>query len=129
TTGTGSFDIVNCGNGPLTISSVQLASPVFAFASANTCMGPLAAGASCTLAYTFTPQTAGNFSATVAIGSNAPMAANVETIYGTATIPVVSLLGGNSFRFDSQVLGTPAQNGGGVILSNGTAPLIVDISP
>lgn len=76
TTGNGSFDIVNCGNGPLTITSVQLTSDVFAFATANVCTGTLAAGSSCTLAYTFTPKIAGNASATILIGSNAPMAAN-----------------------------------------------------
>jgi hypothetical protein len=125
TTGNGSFDIVNCGNGPLTISSVQLSSPVFAFASANTCTGPLAVGASCTLAYTFTPQTAGNFSATVAIGSNAPMSANAETISGYGTAPVVSLIGGYGYSFNPQVLGAPAQIGSVVITNAGTAPLVV----
>jgi hypothetical protein len=128
TTGTGSLDIVNCGNGPLTISSVRLTSPVFAFASANICTGALAAGASCTLAYTFTPQTAGNFSATVAIGSNAPMAANVETISGTGTVPVVYLIGGNRYQFAPQVLGTPVQSGAVFISNTGTAPLVVDTS-
>ncbi len=126
TTGSGSFDIQNCGNGPLAISSVQLTSNVFAFASANTCTGALAAGASCTLAYTFTPTVAGNFSAVVAIASNAPMAANQETILGTATAPVASIVGGNTYVFNPQVLGTPSQSGTVVIENTGTAPLIVN---
>jgi hypothetical protein len=129
TTGSGSFDIVNCGNGPLTISSVQLTSNVFAFASANICTGSLAAGASCTLAYTFTPNSAGSFGATVAIASNAPMAANLETISATATAPVASLIPGSSYSFAPQVLGTTSQSGAVLLQNTGTAPLVVNTSP
>ncbi|MBB5340860.1 choice-of-anchor D domain-containing protein [Tunturiibacter gelidoferens] len=135
TTGTGSFDIVNCGNAPLTISSVQITTSsadvptnAVAFASGNICTGSLAAGASCTLAYTFSPTSAGNFSSAVAIGSNAPMAANLETIYATATAPVVSLLFGNSYSFDPQVLGTTPQSGVALLKNKGNAPLVVDTS-
>ncbi|NYF49829.1 choice-of-anchor D domain-containing protein [Tunturiibacter gelidoferens] len=129
TTGSGSFDIVNCGNGPLTISSVQLTSNGFAFASANICTGALTAGASCTLAYTFSPTSAGSFSAAVAIGSNAPMAANLETIYATATAPVASLILGSSYSFAPQVLGTTSQTGAVLLQNTGTAPLVVNSSP
>lgn len=128
TTANGSFDIVNCGNAPLTISSMQLTSNVFAFASANICTGTLAAGASCTLAFTFTPNTTGNASANVLIGSDAPMAANVQVISGTGTTPVVSLPLGNSFTFAPLIMGTAAQDGGIFIGNSGTAPLIVDTS-
>jgi Abnormal spindle-like microcephaly-assoc'd, ASPM-SPD-2-Hydin/Beta-propeller repeat len=135
TTGTGSFDITNCGNAPVTISSVQLITSsveiptnAIAFASGNICTGQLAAGATCTLAYTFSPTSAGIFSAAVAIGSNAPMAANLETIFATATAPVVSLLFGNSYSFDPQVLGTTPQTGVVLLKNKGNAPLVVDSS-
>jgi hypothetical protein len=128
TSAKGSFDIVNCGNGPLTVSSMQLTSDVFAFASANVCTGPLAAGASCTLTYTFTPKAAGIASATVLIGSDAPMAANMQVITGTGTTPVVFLPLGNSLTFAPQVLGTATQNGSILIGNKGTAPLIVNTS-
>jgi hypothetical protein len=128
TTANGSFDIVDCGNGPLTISSMQLTSDVFAFSSANVCTGTLAAGASCTLAYTFTPKTAGYATPTVLIGSDAPMAANMPVISGTGTTPVVFLPGGSSISFAPQVLGTTAQDAGLFISNKGTAPLIVDTS-
>jgi hypothetical protein len=128
TTAQGSFDIVNCGDGPLAISSTQLSSNVFAFASTNVCTGTLAAGASCTLAYTFTPTAAGNASASVLINSNAPMAANTEILSATGTVPVVSLPSGNRFSFAPVVLGATGQSGGILIGNTGTAPLVIDTS-
>lgn len=120
-----SFDIVNCGDGPLTISSTQLTSSVFAFASANTCTGTLAVGSSCTLSYTFTPKAMGSTTATVTIASDAPMAANAETIWGFGTAPVVYLIG-SSATFPPMVLGTTAQPVVLFVVNKGTAPLIVD---
>ncbi len=128
TTAQSSFNIVNCGDGPLTISSMQLTSDVFAFASANVCTGTLAAGASCTLAYTFTPKVAGNASASVLITSDAPMAANTEVLSATGTTPVVSLPSSNSFSFAPMVLGAAAQKGSILIGNKGTSPLVIDTS-
>jgi hypothetical protein len=126
TTANGSFDIVNCGDGQLTISSTALTSDVFAFASTNVCTGTLAAGASCTVAYTFTPKAAGNASATVLIGSDAPMAASSRILGGFGTVPVVFLPEGTSIGFNPTVLGTAPQTGVVFIGNKGTAPLVVD---
>jgi hypothetical protein len=124
-TSQGLFDIVNCGDGPLTIGSVQLTSGVFALVSTNPCVGTLAAGNSCTVAYTFTPKATGMISATVLIGSDAPMA-NSETITGDGTAPKLYLPGGNSYAFPPQVLGTSGPNAVILIANAGTAPLVVD---
>lgn len=126
TSSQGSFDIVNCGDGPLTISSVQLTSDVFAFASSNVCAGTLNAGSSCTLAYNFTPKVAGVASATVLITSDAPMAANKRVLSGLGTVPIVFLPGGNKVNFDPTILGTAPQKGSVFIGNKGTAPLVVD---
>ena len=128
TTATSSFNIMSCGDGPVTISSVQLTSDVFAFASSNTCTGTLAAGASCTLTYTFAPKTAGPATATVLIASDAPMAPTMEALSGTATAPIIFLPLGNSLTFAPQVLGASANFGAISIGNNGTAPLIIDTS-
>lgn len=128
TSANGSFDIVNCGNGPLNITATQINSSVFAFASANTCTGTLAAGSTCTLSYTFTPTAMGTASATVTIASDAPMAANTETISGLGTAPVVYLLQGNSLTFDPVVLGTTVQPALVLVMNKGTAPLTVNTS-
>jgi centrosomal CEP192-like protein/ASPM-SPD-2-Hydin domain-containing protein/HYDIN/CFA65/VesB family protein/beta-propeller repeat-containing protein len=127
TSATGSFDIVNCGDGPLTISSAQLTSSVFAFASANTCTGTLAAGSSCTLNYTFTPTATGTVTAVITIASDAPMAANAATISGMGTAPVVSLQQTN-LTFPPMLLGTKAPTPSVVVQNKGTAPLIVNMA-
>jgi hypothetical protein len=126
TTSQGSFDIVNCGDGPLTISAIQLTSDVFALANPNVCTGTLGAGSSCTLAYAFTPKVAGNASATVLITSDAPMAANSRALSGFGTVPIVFLPGGTKVNFDPAILGTAPQTGIIFIGNKGTAPLVVD---
>jgi hypothetical protein len=126
TTSQSSLNIVNCGDGPLTISSVQLTSDVFAFASSNVCTGTLSAGASCALAYTFTPKAAGNASSTVLIGSDAPMAANSRILNGFGTVPVVFLPGGTNLSFNPTILETAPPTGAVFIGNKGTAPLVVD---
>jgi len=126
TTTPGSFDIVNCGDGPLAISSVQLTSDIFAFASSNVCTGNLDPGSSCTLAYSFTPKAAGIASASVLIASNAPMAANKNVINGFGTVPIAFLPGGTKFNFDPTILGTTPLTWPVFIGNNGTAPLVVD---
>jgi hypothetical protein len=124
-TGTGSFDIISCGDGPLTVSSLQLNSSVFTLNS-NACVGTLATGQSCTVSYSFSPTTAGSYSTQLSIVSDAPMGPGVRTISGTATAPVVFLPGSSTISFQPQVLGSTPQSGAVLIFNKGNAPLVID---
>jgi hypothetical protein len=131
--GQASFVITNCGSAPLTISDLQLSSPVFALAANNNCVGTLPAQAACTVYANFTPTAAGNASATVTVTSNATVHTYNEPITGLGTPanvgPQVSF-SSNAVAFGSVATGTtssPTQLtlrnvGGGVLtLSSITA--------
>jgi hypothetical protein len=62
----------NPGNGPLTISGISIsgANPGD-FAQTNNCGASLAVNASCTIALTFSPQSAGAFTASLSVADNA----------------------------------------------------------
>jgi hypothetical protein len=123
---TGSFTVTNCGDGPLTISAINLVSDVYAIASTTTCTGTIAAAASCKVFYVFTPKLMGSASATVTLTTNAPMAANSRVLTSSGTAPVVYLQSGNSITFNSTVLGATPQTVDMFIVNRGTAPLTVD---
>lgn len=125
--GTGSFDIVNCGDGPLNVFSLQLASSVFTL-NPNGCTGQLAAGQSCTVAYRFTPTKMGSAAAQVLIASDAPMGPASYTITELGTAPIASVIGSTTYTFPTQVLGAPTQTGTVSIANKGTAPLIINTS-
>lgn len=80
------FTLTNSGTATLTISKISLggASPNRFAISGKTCGGSLAAGASCTINVTFTPQSAGTaYSATLQISDNAPGSPQSATLTGT----------------------------------------------
>jgi Domain of unknown function DUF11/FG-GAP-like repeat/Putative binding domain, N-terminal len=78
----------NTGNAALNISSITLtgANPTD-FAQTNTCGESLAAGASCSIAITFTPASAASFAATVSIADNAAGSPQTVSLTGTGTAP------------------------------------------
>jgi trimeric autotransporter adhesin len=62
----------NPGNGPLTISGISITGANAGdFAQTNNCGASLAVNASCTIAVTFSPQSAGAFAASLSIADNA----------------------------------------------------------
>ena len=74
--------LTNGGLSPLTVSSIAVSGD---FAQVNTCLGagPLAAGASCTLGVTFTPQVQGWRSGSLTIVDNAPSGTQSISLSGT----------------------------------------------
>jgi len=106
TTGQRSFNINNCGDGPLTISSLQLTSDVFALTSADACTGNLDAGKACTVPYSFTPKVTGAVTANVLINSNAPMAANMQILRGTGIDGPAVSLSTKTLTFSTQAVGS-----------------------
>ena len=73
TTAAQTATLMNTGDAPLAISSIAItgANPA-EFAETNTCGSSLAAGASCTISVTFTPDSASSFTATLSVTDNAP---------------------------------------------------------
>ena len=73
TTAAQTATLMNTGDAPLAISSIAItgANPT-EFAETNTCGSSLAAGASCTISVTFTPDSVASFTATLSVTDNAP---------------------------------------------------------
>jgi sugar lactone lactonase YvrE len=82
------FTLTNSGNAPLAISGITLTGAnASAFADTSACGATLATGASCTIAVTFTPSTAGSFSATLSVADNAAGSPQTSSLTGMGTVP------------------------------------------
>lgn len=104
---TESFTITNDGDAELTIDSIVLSGSNY-FTYSNNCSQPLMAGDSCTVSVTFTPETTGVFSGTLAIASNDPDEGSISVpLSGKGVTPQMSLL-------------TPTLNFGDVIVGQST---------
>ena len=80
--------VANSGTSLLTVSSVAISGD---FAQTNTCVGTVAAGASCPISVTFTPTTTGQRTGSLAITDNAQGSPHVVAISGKGVLPAVSL--------------------------------------
>jgi hypothetical protein len=115
--------VSNTGTGPMTITGITLggANPA-QFARTTTCGATLAAGSSCTVSVTFTPNNATARTATLAVNVAAPAVSLTVALSGTAAVPVLTL-STTALTFGAVTRGTvsPVQT---VTLSNtGTAAL------
>jgi hypothetical protein len=72
--------LTNAGTAALTISGVSASGD---FAQTNTCGSSVAAGASCTIAVTFTPTAAGQRTGTLSIADSAPNSPQTVGLTGT----------------------------------------------
>ncbi|MGD0646461.1 MAG: choice-of-anchor D domain-containing protein [Acidobacteriaceae bacterium] len=76
----------NTGNAALTISGITIGGTnATDFAETTTCGEALAAGASCTIAVTFTPGSVASFSATVSVADNAAGSPQTAALSGSGT--------------------------------------------
>jgi trimeric autotransporter adhesin len=74
----------NTGNAALTISGITIGGTnATDFAETTTCGESLAAGASCTIAVTFTPGSAASFSATISVADSAAGSPQITSLSGT----------------------------------------------
>lgn len=78
------FTLTSAGSAPLVISTVSVTG-AYAVTS-NTCNGPLAPNATCTIAVTFSPTTIGRATGVVTVASNAPGAAYTISLDGTGFV-------------------------------------------
>jgi uncharacterized repeat protein (TIGR01451 family) len=120
----------NTGNGPLTISSIDLAGTNPGdFAQTTTCPAApdtLAAGASCTASVTFTPTAGGTRSASLRFTDDAPTSPQSVSLGGSGTAPVPKVtLSATSLAFGSEVLGVPTAAKTTTLTNSGTGPLTI----
>jgi sugar lactone lactonase YvrE len=84
----------NTGNAPLTITGITLTganTADFAIITSGTACGTsLAAGSTCTISATFTPATAGSFTATISVADNAADSPQTATLDGTGNAPLAT---------------------------------------
>ncbi len=82
------FTLTNGGNAPLTISGITLTgTDASDFAETTACGSTLAAGASCTIAVTFTASATGSFSASLSVVDNSSGSPQTSSLTGTGTVP------------------------------------------
>ena len=101
--------IASTGNAPLTISSIGITGAnASSFADTTTCDTTLAAGATCTIAVTFDPATAGNFAAAVTAKFGGAVATLSSTLSGSGLTPTApaAKLAPTSLTFTGVAAGT-----------------------
>jgi hypothetical protein len=123
-------DVQNSGDAPLNVSSLAITGPNAADfgISGSTCTGDIQPGAICAITLSATPSVAGNESATLTIGDNAPNSPQSVALMvtGQAPAPSVVITSGNPVDFGSQIVGTTSAPQEVDIANQGTAPLAVD---
>ncbi|HEY6272419.1 MAG TPA: choice-of-anchor D domain-containing protein [Terriglobales bacterium] len=90
----------NTGNGSLAITNISATGD---FSQTNTCGSSVAAGASCSIAVTFTPTTTGTRTGTVSITDNAPGSPQTVALTGIGTVVKLST---TNINFGDQAVGT-----------------------
>jgi Ca2+-binding RTX toxin-like protein len=119
--------VLNSGTAPLTISSLSIAGLDFAI-SGGTCSPatPVAAGASCTVNITFSPQAAGTRTSSLSIADNATGSPHTVPLQGTgvALAPAVSL-STSSLTFASTAIGATSAAQTVTVTNTGNANLVV----
>jgi len=111
--------------GAAALGSLAISTSSAEFAETNTCGTSLAAGASCTVSVTFTPQTGGLVQGNLSISDNAPDSPQVLSISGTGISGPFLSFSPFSLTFGPQAPGTtsPAQT---ITLTNtGTSGLTI----
>ena len=119
--------LTNTGTGPLTITSVTLTGTnpgdyaLVAPTSGTDCrtIGTVAAGATCTIAATFTPTATGSRSATVSVADSATGSPHTLALTGTGIAPAVSL-STTSIPFANQIISTASAAQSVTLTNTGT---------
>jgi len=98
-----SFTVSNSESTAVAISGVSLSNAQFS--QTNTCGNSLAAGASCTISVTFTPQSNGEQSATLSVSDSASGSPQTVSLSGVA-LGMVTVLPTSYIFLDSQAVGS-----------------------
>ena len=116
TSGARTATVTNIGGAPLSLDSLAVDGD---FAQTNTCGGSLAAGASCTVAVTFTPSVVGTRTGKVTLVDNAPGSPHTIGLAGIGGIGQIQLSPA-SLDFGVQTVGTSGTAGSFTIQNVGT---------
>jgi hypothetical protein len=124
-----SITVTSAGSATLHISSVVLsgANPGDFSLATNTCNGPFAPNASCTISVTFSPLGAGQRTASITIADDAPNSPQSVQLAGTGQAPPPGkpavTLSPNAVAFGTVTQGTSAGPLSVTLTNSGTAPL------
>lgn len=104
TSGVSSITVTNNGSATVTFSSIQITGTNAAnFGESDNCVPTLTQGGTCTINVTFSPSTAGSYSAAVTLTDNATGSPQSVGLSGTGILPVV--LSSSSINFGSVLVG------------------------
>ncbi len=123
-----SITATNTGNAVLNVSSIIVTGSGAAyFNNTSNCGSTLPAGASCTVAVTFTPTIAGALTANVSIADNAANTPQTVSLSGTGVAPGTPALtlSSSSLTFASTALGSSAAAQTVTLTNSGTAALAI----
>jgi len=119
--------VSNTGAGPLTIFGISTSPAVLS--QTNNCgtfPATLAIGASCQIAVTFSPASAGTIWGALVITHDAAGSPHTVSLTGTGVAPVV-ILSPSSLSFGSQQVGTTSAAQAVTLSNAGTAPLTISL--
>jgi len=131
TSGSEAVKVSNTGNAPLNITSISIVgtdASDFALATGtDACGSTLAAGANCYIDVTFTPGSAGSFTATLQVTDNAAGSPQTAALTGTGTAPPAPAvtLAPNPVVFASQTIGTTSATTTVTLTNSGNATLTI----
>ena len=131
TTATHTVSVTNCGNAPLTFSSVTSNNAVFTVpAAGNGCIGSLAVNASCTVSVAFTPTAVQAYAGQLTFTSNASIATTAIPLAGSGGAPSAGF-GPPGIKqdliFPELLIGQTSQPETIQLYNNGTVPLTVNL--
>jgi hypothetical protein len=118
--------LTNNGTATLNISGITLGgtNPSYFATNANTCGSTLAAGLSCTVSLTFTPQTAIAAAATLSFSNDGPGSPQVASLTGTGTSLSITFSPA-SVTFPNTMVGTTAPSQTITVANTGNGPITV----
>ena len=125
---TKSLTYANTGTLPVTIGSIGVGGPnASAFTQTNNCPATLAAGATCTIQVTFTPQPGQSSAATLTITDDTPAATRNVTLQGSnlGVMFVSDPAPPASLAFGTVPVGTTSAEDNAVIGNSGNGPLTI----
>jgi hypothetical protein len=122
------FTVTNATGGSVNITAVSIAETGVTTdfqTGTTTCIGALAALATCTVEVTFVPTVAGSLSATLQVTDNAPGSRQSATLTGTATVPVpaTGTLSLSSLTFAATLSGVTSASQIVTLTNNGAVAL------
>ena len=126
-----SVPVSNCGNAPLTISSIASSNAAFSVPpGSNGCTGSIVAGGSCTVVVDFTPTAAQTYTGQLTFTSNASIPTTTIPLSGTGAQPVASISSQVTFQpllvgQTSSALFVTLSNDGFVPMTIGSSQVVV----